>query len=200
MIYTILDIETTGFHKDGGDEILSFGYIRINSNFEIKASGTLYFYKPNFPVSKYPACTVHKLSKEFMQQHEKDFKDNLKMMYSLCYNSIIIGKNSTNFDMPFIKNFIRRHCPTLEELIYFKTFDIQDEFSPTYKRMTGSTKKGTLTDYVNALGITQDEITRVYNSLPTKDGASMHMHGALYDCVATYLVFKKTCEILNIKP
>lgn len=200
MLYTIVDIETTGFHKEGGDEILSFGFIRINSDFEIKASGTLYFYKPNFNVGKYPACTIHKLSKAFMETKEADFKDNLKKMYSLCYDTTIIGKNSTQFDMPFIQNFIRRHCSTIEPLEYKKTFDVQKYFSPIFKERTGESRVGTLTDYVNLLGITQDDIKEVYNSLPTKDSESMHMHGALYDCVATYLVFKETCKILKLRP
>lgn len=200
MLYTILDIETTGFHKDGGDEILSFGFLRMNSQFEIKASGTLYFYKPNFNVGKYPACTVHKLTREFMEPYGKDFKDNIKKMYSLCYNSTIIGKNSTSFDMPFIKNFIKRHCPTLDELKYFKTFDVQSEFSSIYRSKTGNTNKGTLTDYINCLNITKDDINKVYNSLPNKDGANMHMHGALYDTIATYLVFKELCSIIKLKP
>lgn len=200
MIYTIVDIETTGFHKDGGDEILTFGFLRINSDFEIKASGTLYFYKPNFQVGKYPASTVHKLTKEIMQAHEHEFKDNIKKMYSLCHKSTIIGKNSTNFDMPFIKNFISRHCPLLEPLEYSKTFDLQDEFRSTYQSITGKTNKGTLSDYLDCLKITQDDLLEIYNSLPTKDGESMHMHGALFDAVATYAVFKKHCEINNIKP
>lgn len=200
MIYTILDIETTGFHKDGGDEILSFGFIRINSQFEIKASGTLYFYKPNFNVGKYPACNIHKLDRKFMETQEANFKDNIKKMYSLCYNSTIIGKNSTVFDMPFIKNFIARHCPALPELIYSKTFDVQTEFSPVYKERSGNNKKGTLTDYIDILNITQEDIKAVYETLPTKDEESMHMHGALYDCVATFLVFKQLCDIIKLKP
>jgi DNA polymerase III epsilon subunit-like protein len=202
MLYTVLDLESTGYHKEGGDEILSFGFMRINSQFEIKASGTLYFYKPNFDVGKYPACTVHKLKREFMQQHEYNFKDNIKKMYSLCYKSTIIGKNSTTFDMPFIKNFIKRHCPTLDELQYLKTFDIQSEFSGIYRERTGaaSNKKGTLTDYLDCLNITQEDVLKVYQSLPTKDETSLHMHGALYDCVATFMVFRELCSILKIKP
>lgn len=200
MIYTVLDIETTGLSLSGGDEILSFGFMRINSMFDVLASGTLYFYKEGFNVSKYPACTVHKLTEGFMKSKEKDFNDNIKKMYSLCYMSNIIGKKSTSFDMPFIKNFIERHCPTLEPLEYNKTFDVQKEFSPIYQERTGNSKKGTLTNYIDLLGITQNDIKRVYDSLPTKDDSNMHMHGALYDCVATYLVFKETCRILNLRP
>lgn len=201
MIYTVLDLESTGFHKEGGDEILSLGFMRINSSFEIKASGTLYFYKPNFPIERNQAAlAVHKLDRQFMKQFEGDFKDNLKKLYSLCYKSTIIGKNSTGFDMPFIKNFLKRHCPTLDELQYLNTFDVQSEFSKIFQSRTGRTNKGTLTDYVECLGITQDQIREVYMSLPNKDTKSMHMHGALWDCVATYLVFIETCKILNLKP
>lgn len=199
MIYTILDIETTGLDKYGGDEILSAGYMRINSQFEIKASGTLYFYKPEFNVGKYPACTVHKLTRSFLSQYEGDFYDNIKKLYSLCYMSTIIGKNSTKFDMPFVKEFIHRHCNTLPPLEYFRTFDIQDHFKPIYQERTGSRKTGTLTEYCECLGIGKEKLDSIYNSLPNKDGSSMHMHGALYDVVATYAVFKEVCRIKNIQ-
>lgn len=201
MLYTVLDLESTGYHKEGGDEILSLGYMRINSSFEIKASGTLYFYKPNFPIERnQQALAVHKLHREFMKQYEKDFYDNIKKLYALCYKSTIIGKNSTNFDMPFIKNFIKRHCPTLPDLEYLNTFDVQAEFSKIFQSRTGRTNKGTLTDYIECLGITPEDMNKVYDSLPSKDNANMHMHGALYDCVATYLVFIETCKVLNLKP
>lgn len=198
MIYTIIDIETTGLNKCY-DDILSVGFIRINSKMEILESDTLYFYKPDFQVEKYPACTVHKLKRNFLEQYKDDFKDNLKKLYSICYMSTLIGKNSTNFDLPFIKEFVRKHCPLLD-LRYNATFDIQTEFSTIYQQRTGSSKRGTLTDYCNCLGITTEKINEVYNSLPTKDSQSMHMHGALYDCVATYLVFKEVVKIKNLNP
>lgn len=200
MLYTILDIESTGFHKEGGDEILSFGFIRCNSQFEIKASGVLYFYKPGFNVEKCPAFNTHKLKLSFMQEHENKFNDNLKKMYSLCYNSVIVGKNSTKFDMPFIKNFCKRHAPLLDELTYLKTFDVQEEFCKIYREKTKNNNVGTLTDYVNCLGITKQDLENVYNSLPVKDSENMHMHGALFDTVATYMVFKENCKILNLRP
>lgn len=205
MIYTIMDIETSGYAvKDGVDDILTFGFMRINSNFEIKASGTLYFWKPGFRVEGTRAQEVHHLTNEIMMPHASEFNDNLKKMYSLCYQSTIIGKRSTLFDMPAVKGFIKKHCPSLadstNELQYFKTFDLEDEFSPIFRERTGRTNKGTLTDYIDCLGITQDQIRAVYDSLPTKDGATMHMHGALYDVVATYMVFKELCDILKIKP
>lgn len=201
MIYTVLDVEATGFHKEGGDEILSVGFMRINSSFKILASGTLYFYKPNFPIERNPqALAVHKLERKFMKQFEDQFYTNIKKLFALCYRSTIIGKNSTSYDMPFIKNFIKRHCPTLPDLEYLNTFDVQAEFSKIFQQRTGKTNKGTLTDYIECMGVTSEQLNEVYNSLPTKDSKSMHMHGALYDCVATYLVFIETCKVLNLKP
>lgn len=198
MIYTVLDIESTGFGKYSGDEILSFGFIRINSSFDILDSGVLYFYKDGFNVGKYPACTVHKLTKSFLKQFENDFDDNCKKMYALCYNSTIIGKNSENFDMPFIKSFLQRHFPTIIPLEYSKSFDLQVEVTNTYKSMTGSTKTGKLEDYVTCLGITKEELDEVYRSLPNK-GESNSYHDALYDCVATLAVFKKYCIMKGLK-
>lgn len=198
MIYTIVDIETTGFSKDF-DEILTFGFIRINSNMDILESGCLYFYKDNFNVEKYPAVLTHKLKRAEMVKHEGEFHDNIKKMFALCYEGTIIGKNSTKFDMPFIQRFIERHCPTIDLLNFSKTYDLQTHFGPTYKEMTGSTKVGKLHEYIEVLGLTESDIRRVYDSLPTKDGESVHFHGALYDCVATYLVLREHCRINNVR-
>lgn len=199
MLYTILDVETTGT-KVELDEILSFGFMRINSKFEVKAAGTLYFYKPEFDIGKYPACTIHKLTRKFMEPHECEFKDNIKKMYSLCLNSTIVGKNSEQFDMPIIKNFLKRHCPALNPLTYSRSFDVQKEFSLIYKERTGSKRMGTLTEYVELLGISQDDILNFYKSIPYTSHDSMHVHGALYDVIATYFVFKETCKILKLNP
>lgn len=199
MIYTVLDIETTGFSRDY-DDILSVGFMRIDSSFDVKASGTLYFYKPNFNVGKYPACTVHKLSRSLLEQHEGEFANNLKILWSLLYMSNIIGKRSNKFDMPFINSFVDRYCPTLPSIQYNYTFDLEDKFAPIYKSRMHTTKTGTLTQYLECLGITQDQVLAEYQKLPNKDNESVHMHGALYDVVATFMVFKETCSILGLRP
>lgn len=199
MIYTVCDIETEGLNRYS-DEILSFGFIRCDSNFDILASGSLYFYKDGFHPERYPAFNTHHLTTDFMKEHKDEFNDNMKRMYSLLYMGAIVGKNSTNFDMPFIQEFIQRHCPMLPRLEYFSTFDVQTEFCKVYQQRTGNSKKGTLTEYVDCLGITENDLRKVYDSLPVKDGANMHMHGALFDTVATYLVFKETCRIINLRP
>ena len=130
MIATILDIETTGFlsfdtrmvpnPRGFGDpieqsvlsdrcEILEVGFINIDIESAAMVNhGTLYFYKPYFQVES-DAQRIHGLTREFLQQYEGDFENNLIALNTLMQNAIIIGKNSQTFDIPVIKAFIEKH-------------------------------------------------------------------------------------------
>ena len=201
MLYTIIDVESTGFSREFAD-ILSFGFLRINSQFEIKESGNLYFYLPNFKVENKDAFEVHGLTRDFLSQYEKDFAVNITKMYSLMYHSCLIGKNIDAFDIPLINSFFKRYAKYLPKFEYTSSVDLQKRFKDTYQARTGSRKVGTLTDYCNVLGITKDTLNNIYDSLPTKDENpnAKHMHSSLYDCIAIYCVFKEFCKIRGIQP
>lgn len=198
MVYTVFDIETTGLNTYK-DDILSFGFIRFNSDFEILASDTLYFYKQGYNVEHNKASEVHGLTEKFLKQYKDEFNDNATRMYAICYNSVLIGKNSDAFDIPFVTNFFLKNIDSLPKLVIKSSYDLQTHFKNYYKDKTGSTRAGKLGEYAELLGITKEDIDAVYNSLPTKDNASIHLHGALYDSVVTFMVFKEYAKIADIK-
>lgn len=123
MIGTVLDIETTGYLKfttlpDGTSvlsdesEILEVGFINVDMDTcRPLTHGVLYFYKPYFNVES-DAQRVHGLTREFLQQYEDKFTENLIALNALMQNAIIIGKNCANFDIPFIEKFILKHGGT----------------------------------------------------------------------------------------
>ena len=130
MIGTILDIETTGFlsfdtitlpnpagygepiqksQLSDNCEILEVGFINIDiDSAKMLSHGTLYFYKPYFHVES-DAQRIHGLTRDFLQQFEQDFEKNLIALNALMQNAVIIGKNSTAFDIPVIKAFLEKH-------------------------------------------------------------------------------------------
>lgn len=229
MIGLVIDIETTnlltgqgldapydpstGYLKDDR-EILEVGYLRIeDTTGEIISHGTLYFYKPYFDVEK--TQHIHGIDREFLKQYEEDFNRNLIILNSLIQKTLIIGKNSNSFDIPFINGFIDKHSkgllPMASAVALSKTKDIdgsfisytpelytydvqkafKDEFRRLYEQKHGVSlhhnKRGTLMDYIEVLGL-QDELDKLYENLDKE--RTTRAHGALYDCCATYLVWK----------
>ena len=234
MIGLIIDIETTrlltgpgldephdpktGYLKDDR-EILEVGYIRVDdADKKIISHGTLYFYKPYFQIEN-EAQSIHGLTRDFLKQYENDFERNLIILNSLIQKTLIIGKNSDRFDIPYITKFIDKHSkglldmrsavsiakvrdiyknPFVYEPILF-TYDVQKAFKNTYKELyyakyggvLSPQARGTLMDYIDVLN-KQEEVDALYASLD-KDRTT-GAHGALYDCVATYVVWKECME------
>ena len=198
-MYVVLDIETTGFSRDG-DNILEVGYIRIDHNLNIHQSGTLFFYKDDFRIES-AAQSVHRLSRSYLQGYADEFDTNICALYSMMYNSTIIGKNSNTFDMPFIQSFCNRYMKDADvpALKILKALDLQDVYTPIYRQLTGeSRKKGTLEDYAKMLEISDSEVQELYDSL-NKPAGRYGYHTALYDTVVTYLLLKRGVEAGEIR-
>ena len=201
-------------------EILEVGYIKVESeSLDIIDSGTLYFYKPYFNVES-EAQQYHKLTRDFLKQYEKDFDDNLKKLYCLFQQTFVVGKNCNEFDIPFIQAFIKKHSNSYLDIdacfkefdfkdyddcyfyyhSFFDSYDIQIGFCETWRdweeRRTGVRPKGKRTgrleEYINVFPEWQGQVDALYDSLP-KDRVT-RAHGALYDCVMTYVVFKYCVE------
>ena len=201
-------------------EILEVGYIRINSDdLSILDSGTLYFYKPYFQIEN-KAQQAHGLTREFLQKYEKDFDLNLIKLYCLIQQTQIIGKNCDAFDIPFINAFINKHSKGYLDInsqflladmkdynnktfYYHKEFgsyDVQKIFQYTFRdwveQKTGErphvNRTGQLGEYMDVIPGAREEVARIYDSLP-KDRVT-GAHGALYDCVMTYVVAKYCVE------
>lgn len=230
MLGTVIDIETTGYLKyevkDGvslladTSEILEVGFLVIDLKTRaIYNSGTLYFYKPYFYVES-EAQRVHGLTREFLQQYEDQFTNNLIALNALTQSTCIIGKNSQAFDWPFIKSFLYKHggddfdIPDLVNSLCMKayngghvlyqnevfSFDMQslykgrfhDLYYEKYGQYLPERKKGSLSEYIDVIPSGQQAVDILYSRLP-KDRVT-GAHGALYDAVMTYVVYADACN------
>lgn len=233
MIGTVMDIETTGwlkFQQNNGwselhdeSEILEVGFMNVNMDTKkILTYGTLYFYKPYFFVES-PAQEVHHLTRDFLQQFEKDFEMNLIALNSMIQCTCLIGKNSDKFDIPFVKAFIDKHAgdkfniPDVVTKLNMKGYeggrigyddslyplDMQTIYKDRYHELfmnkygypLASSKKGKLEEYIDVIPGGQEAVDIVYNSMENKARVT-GAHGALYDCAMTYVVW---CDARNQK-
>lgn len=198
QVALICDIETTGLDKFK-DDITEFGWIRIDPNTtEILDHGVIYFYKDSFNVEATQHITG--LTREFLSQYSGDFEKNLAAMMSLMSNTVVIGKNSKFFDVPFIQQFIRR-WGTSTTVSVTSQLDVQELFTPIFKQLylkkynkpyTG--KFGKLGQYIEVLDA-EDEVKLIYNSLDKV--RETEAHGALYDCVMTLVSLRAAIDYMN---
>lgn len=200
-------------------DILSFGYLRVNlEDNTIFDAGVLYFYKPEFRVES-EAQNTHGLKREFLQQFEDQFEENLAMMEALITNAVIIGKNSDRFDIPFISLFLQKHRGngTLYNFInslgmknYDKkklvlvnetsSYDVEVKFAPIYRGLMkqvhnielSERKRGSLTDYLDIIDPDRAQVKAVLAEAAQfmRDDYEVKAHDAFYDVAATWYVYK----------
>ena len=102
MIYSVIDVETTGLSPAGGDRVLEIGIARLNEDGSIEAVlDTLV--NPERPVS---ATQVHGIS-DAMVADAPRFADLCSRIDSLLDGTVISAHNAA-FDMSFLKEEFRR--------------------------------------------------------------------------------------------
>lgn len=189
MIYTVIDIETSGLSRENAD-VLSFSYALTDGK-EILAADTLYFWTDGMQWSQ-ESYEIHGLSKEFLSQYKDDFDKNLRAMFSVIQDSILVGYNSGyidkfgvlhGFDYQVIKNFLLRNM---------LDFPIPSSFVDLLKiarsRETNAPNKK-LQSMVDYYGVSREEIARVNNTVYPGSKAVAHNSG--YDVVCTAYVLKE---------
>lgn len=189
MIYTVIDIETSGLSRDNAD-VLSFSYALTDGK-EILAADTLYFWTDGIQWNQESYLT-HGLSREFLSQYKDDFDKNLRAMFSVIQDSILVGYNSGymdkfgvlhGFDYHVIKNFLLRNM---------LDFPIPSSFVDLLKiarsRETNAPNKK-LQSMVDYYGISKEDIVRVNNTVYSGSKAAAHNSG--YDVVCTAYVLKE---------
>lgn len=189
MIYTVIDIETSGLSRENAD-VLSFSYALTNGK-EILAADTLYFWTDGIQWNQ-EAYETHKLSKEFLAQYKDDFDKNLRAMYSVIQDSILVGYNSGyidkfgvlhGFDYQVIKNFLLRNMldfPTPSSFV--------DLLKIVRSRETNAPNKK-LQSIIDYYGISREDIARVNNTVFPGSIATAHNSG--YDVVCTVYMLKE---------
>lgn len=189
MIYTVIDIETSGLSRENAD-VLSFSYALTDGK-EILAADTLYFWTDGMQWSQ-ESYEIHGLSKEFLSQYKDDFDKNLRAMFSVVQDSVLVGYNSGymdkfgvlhGFDYQVIKNFLLRNM---------LDFPIPSSFVDLLKiarsRETNATNKK-LQSMVDYYGISREDIARVNDTVFPGSKAVAHNSG--YDVVCTVYVLKE---------
>ena len=189
MIYTVIDIETSGLSRENAD-VLSFSYALTDGK-EILAADTLYFWTDGMQWSQ-ESYEIHGLSKEFLSQYKDDFDKNLRAMFSVVQDSVLVGYNSGymdkfgvlhGFDYQVIKNFLLRNM---------LDFPIPSSFVDILKisriRETNAPNKK-LQSMVDYYGISREEIARVNNTVYPDSKAVAHNSG--YDVVCTAYILKE---------
>lgn len=189
MIYTVIDIETSGLSRENAD-VLSFSYALTDGK-EILAADTLYFWADGIKWNQ-ESYQTHGLSKEFLSQYKDDFDKNLRAMFSVIQDSILVGYNSGyidkfgvlhGFDYQVIKNFLLRNM---------LDFPIPSSFVDLLKiarsRETNAPNKK-LQSMVDYYGVSREEIARVNNTV--YQGSKAVAHNSGYDVVCTAYVLKE---------
>lgn len=189
MIFTVIDTETSGLSRENAD-VLSFSYALTDGK-EILAADTLYFWSDGIKWNQ-ESYQIHGLSKEFLSQYKDDFDKNLRAMFSVIQDSILVGYNSGyidkfgvlhGFDYQVIKNFLLRNM---------LDFPIPSSFVDLLKiarsRETNAPNKK-LQSMVDYYGISREEIVRVNNTVYPGSKAVAHNSG--YDVVCTSYVLKE---------
>lgn len=240
MVYTFIDIETTGLMRFDANsvlipDLLEFSYLQVDSKtLRIVKSGSLYFYQDFFDIEN-EAQDIHHLTREFLMQYRDQFEENLIALASITCNAVLCGKNSRKFDIPFIKHFLRKYSGETYNILATtrslcmkgydgstiihdnesQSVDVQELYSPVFRvkeRMiaTGTIdmfykddfkqddfdtiesscdkrRRGTLSQYVDLMPNGRELVASIYGDLE-KERDTVE-HGALYDCVMTYVVW-----------
>ena len=200
MLFTILDIETTGFKHglstaEDNDDILEVGYIQVDENLKMLRHGVFYFYQDDF-VLKEDFERVHKLSKEFLEQHREEFNDSIIKLYTLMQEGIVIGKNNIEFDTPFILDFLKRRGKGLPIINIVNQVDLQDIFTPIFRRWykerynENTRRKGKLGELMEVIDKSMEEVESEYKELFPDVADRCGAHSALFDTYMTYLLLE----------
>lgn len=173
MIYTIIDIETSGLMKfdENADlipDLLEFSFLQVDSTtLRIVKNGTLWFYQPHFDIEN-EAQEIHHIQRDFLMKYEDQFEENLIALASIMTNATVMGKNSRKFDVPFIWHFIKKYKGNSFDIgditmrLAMKTYDghgrvfhenntnhidIQEIYAPVYRVKTYLKEMGRIGEF-----------------------------------------------------
>lgn len=184
MLYTIFDLETTGFSGTHND-VCQFTYLTIDHLLRIKHAANLYLYQPGMDWQE-EAAKVHGLTRQFLSQFEGDYEKNLSHMYTVLQHGNLAGHNAIGFDVPFARDYMLRQG--LPQLCPATTYDTMVLWRKHFgKRM----KLGALAE---GLGITTSRIEAFAKIAFGSTQEELHAHNACYDVAATALCLLKAVD------
>jgi len=102
MIYSVLDVETTGLSAKRGDRVLEIGIVHLTEAGEVEAVFDSLI-KPDIPVK---ATQVHGITNQ-MVKDAPDFQDIVHQLSTVLDGTVIAAHNA-NFDLGFLREEFRR--------------------------------------------------------------------------------------------
>ncbi|MFA7286363.1 MAG: 3'-5' exonuclease [Patescibacteria group bacterium] len=97
--HIILDIETTGFRWDGGDEIVELAGERLVGGVVVD---TFHSYMTPFRPVPLDASRIHGLTTDFLREQGVPPRVALQQFADFIGNGIWVGHNVRRFDYPFV--------------------------------------------------------------------------------------------------
>lgn len=200
--FLVFDTETTGIHPER-DSIISFSYKIVNCEFKTLEEGTIEMnpfssleeasdpeyetalkingYTPNQILGFMPAS-------EGMKKVADVYAEALKYAGDVYNDVILVGYNSSNFDIPMVKHNARKHgifIPNYRTIDVYQMVLMLEAFGamPAKNYPNGQPMKTKLCESVERLGIESD---------PDK------FHSSAYDVEMTFQVFLKIGQLVKV--
>lgn len=177
-MFTVFDLETTGF-SGSTDDVVQFSYVRFDNMNQAYEAGCLYFFYDGMSWSD-SAYDVHGLSQEFLSQYKDDFKKNCLKMWTILSGANVVGHNAKSFDCPFAKAWLARMG--LMNLTFGIINDTMRAFKPVTHR-----DKVKLTKLAEMNNLTPEVINSAANMWFDSE-ESLSAHNATYDTTATAML------------
>ncbi len=102
--YVIVDVETTGFNPQNGDEIIEIAAERMREDEVISTFHSLV--RPSRPSSA-EAEAVHGISQELLEREGKNMDDIIDDFVMFIDNAVLVGHN-ISFDLSFLNSHLVR--------------------------------------------------------------------------------------------
>lgn len=175
------DIETTGLERDC--EVLEFGYITIDLKGNLVRGENIIIYSDQYDMNgKEQALKCNGFTLARLEKEKGNLLYKLSKIYALLSNECIVGKNIRSFDLNRLNNVFRKYLGQ-PEVPFLRFNDVQ--------RM--KIAKGSLTDYMDSLGVTSKDVIDFITSSELIDCQEDRLvqHCGLFDAVATYMCYIK---------
>lgn len=177
MLFTTIDIETTGLDMYNSD-IIQCAYAVTNEHGAVIKSECLFFYYSGVERSwSEEAFAVHGIPLEELRTHADEFETNCKKMWIALAKSNAVGYNSDHFDIPFIQKWLHRMGYPKPQP--YMSYDVMQIF-----RSHGI--RGKLSVVPERIGLSPAIIEKITESTFGEAGRA---HLAFYDIIATNLCF-----------
>jgi DNA polymerase III subunit epsilon len=129
LAYTVFDTETTGLDPAGGDEIISFGAVRVVNGRLLRQESFDQLVDPRRPVSPLSAKLTG-IAPELLQG-QPTIDEALPAFARFCEDTVLVGHN-VGFDMRFLelkqeRTGVRLGQPVLDTLLLSAAFEPEQE-------------------------------------------------------------------------